>query len=106
MNNTRLKISQLLNRSPDDSSGKAQLLQKAGRLDNECGCLLAGVFLVLSSVIFAFYIASARNMNLPKICLLGICFIFFSAIAGKLLGIGIAKTRLFLMYKLLLHNGG
>jgi hypothetical protein len=106
MNITLLKIEHLLKELPDEELDKGYFFEKAKNLSNECGCFLAGVFLFISIVMFISYVFLMNNINLLKACSIGLLFIFFSAVTGKLLGIGIAKVRLLLLYKLLLKQMG
>ena len=106
MNKTSLKIEQLLKEFPYEQLNKEYLLEKTKNLSNECGCLLAGIFLVISMIILISYVFLMSNINLLKTISIGLLFIFISAVIGKLLGIGIAKVRLLLLYKLLLKQGG
>ena len=106
MNKTPLKIEQLLKELPNEKLNKGYFLEKTKNLSNECGCFLAGVFLVISMVMLISYVFLMNNINLLKTCSMGFLFIFSSVVTGKLLGIGIAKVRLFLLYKLLLKQRG
>lgn len=104
MNKTLLKIEQLLNNSPNKEFDKSYYLEKAKKYSNECGCSLGGVGVVISMVIFVSYVLFASEISILKTFSIGLFFIFLSAIMGKLLGIGIAKARLLLLYKALLDQ--
>jgi hypothetical protein len=106
MNKTPLKIEQLLKEFPYEKLDKGYFLEKTKNLSNECGCLLAGIFLVVSTIILISYVFLMSNINLLKTISIGLFSVFFAAVIGKLLGIGIAKVRLLLLYKLLLKQGG
>lgn len=61
--------------------------------------------MVISSLLWIVYLFASRGFILPNLLmtgLLGLVFIFTSTIAGKLLGIGIARLRLALLYKQLI----
>lgn len=106
MNKTPLKIERLLKEFSYEKLDKGFYLEKSKNLSNECGCLLAGIFLVVSTIILISYIFLISNINLLKTISIGLLLVFLSAVIGKLLGIGIAKVRLLLLYKLLLKQGG
>jgi|SRR5882762_2662021 len=105
MKKTRFKIENLLNSLPNDREEILPYIDRVKKYSHECGCSLGAKFLVASIGIFLIYFFHANDFaiaNLLKQIFLGILFIFTSSIAGKLIGIGIARIRLALLCKYLI----
>jgi len=78
-------------------------LDKISKYKFECGCKLGAIFFTVTLIIFIgmeFYIWSNPEIliNHTKMNLIGLAIIFASAILGKLIGIGLAKIKLRIVY--------
>lgn len=93
LNKTYFEISQL----EVDEEIKAGYRQKAKKYFNECGCSLGAFFLISALAFSIFHWLFFSKLFLPA--LTNILFIFSAAIFGKLLGIGIGRIKLFVLFK-------
>ena len=78
-------------------------LEKISKYKFECGCKLGAIFFTVTLIMFIgieFYIWLNPEIpiNHTKINLIGPVIIFTSAILGKLIGIGLAKIKLRIVY--------
>ena len=99
------KMDNLLGSLPHDSEEKRFYASRVKKYGMECGCSLGAKFLIASTGMFIVYFSLSNHFgiaNLFKEILLGMFFIFTSSVAGKLIGIGMARIRLALLYKYLI----
>jgi hypothetical protein len=83
--------------------GEDKILQyqyKINKYRRDCGCALGGVFLIVGAAFFTAYVVVTRYYRLQAIPI-GLGIIFGSAIAGKIIGIGTARIKLFYLLRLL-----
>jgi hypothetical protein len=102
MKYSHIKIENLLNSLPDEREELLPYVAKVKQYSSECGCSLGGKFLLasLALCVARFLLVTPVGFpNLLKQFLLAILFIFFSSIAGKLIGIGLAKIQLAGLYR-------
>jgi hypothetical protein len=102
--NTSVKIGNLLNSFPSDGEGRSLYLENAKKYSTECGCSLGAKFLAASIGVFIVYLFLSHDFGLEtliKQMLFGTFFVFTASIVGKLIGIGIARIRLVLLYRYL-----
>ena len=102
MKNTTVKIGNLLNSFPTDREERSRYLENAKQYSTECGCSLGAKFLATSFGVFMIYVFLSNDFgiaSLVKYILLGTVFVFTSGIAGKLIGIGVARIKLVLLYR-------
>jgi hypothetical protein len=76
---------------------KEALRRKAHSLHNECGCSMGTYFVAGAIAGNCFHLAVIAETHLPSRWHL--LFIFIAALSGKLLGIAIARARLFMLYR-------
>lgn len=103
----KLKIESLLNDFPDENKNKSFYAERIKKYSNECGCSLGAKFLAASvsgTPLYLFLFHDGKNTGMIKISLMVLLIIFISGITGKLIGIGIAKIKLLLLYRYLLHK--
>lgn len=96
------KIHNYLDTLPNDSKEKIQYVEKIKKYKTECGCSLGAKFLFGSGLLYIAYIIflnDNKSLSFFKAAIVGLLFIFFLSIVGKLLGIGIAKIKLKILYK-------
>lgn len=82
-------------------------IQKIKKYREECGCALGSFFLLAASIIFfgyVFFVLDWSQQAIFDLSLFGFAFILFSAFAGKVIGIGLARIRLILLYKTLIRK--
>ncbi|MGH2566151.1 MAG: hypothetical protein ACRDE5_16655 [Ginsengibacter sp.] len=85
----------------------APYLDKIKKYSDECGCSLGAKFSVSALLLFIFYLlkfADVRSLHITGDILYGLLFIFISGGAGKLIGIGISRIKLFFLYKSILSK--
>lgn len=105
MKDSTFKIENLLNSSTHDREEILLYVNRVKKYSSECGCSLGATFLMASIGVFIIYLFLSNGFgvaNLLNQLLLGIFFIFTSSIVGKLIGIGMARIRLALLYKYLI----
>ncbi len=96
------KLQAFLASLPEDSKDKTYYRDKIKAYSNECGCSMGASFLLGSVGVLAAYLCLAMNwhdFHLTKVLLLGLTFIIGSSICGKLIGIAIARVRLFMLFR-------
>lgn len=96
MNQSLLAIEQVLQALPADGEERRIRLARARAYAAECGCSLAGVFLLLSAALVALYGIISGSLSRAD-ALVGTLVVFGASIVGKLLGIGVARLRLALL---------
>jgi len=105
MKKPSFKIDTLLNSFPNDREEILLYVDRVMKYRYERGCSLGAKFLLAAIGIFLIYFFHSHDFglaNLLKEIPLGLLFIFTSSIIGKLIGIGIARLRLALLYRYLI----
>jgi hypothetical protein len=87
---------------PEERESLRPFVERAKAHRNDCGCAMGGVFLVGAVVLLIidgvfFHVIGGRHW--VTVALLGAGFAFGAGILGKLIGIGIARLRLGLVYR-------
>ena len=91
----------MLNAIPDDEINRVRCAEKIKKYSTECGCSMGAAFLFAAggiSVYWLFIHIGWKNIGLFQFAWQGALFIFFSALVGKGLGIGIARVKLLILY--------
>jgi len=104
MNKIIFRIENALSTWSGDEQQKFAYFNKAKELNNECGCSWGGLFLVAAMIVFAAYLLLTPQLEPLRTLMFGSLFIFGTAILGKLLGLGVARVRLFLLYQTVLNR--
>lgn len=102
MSKITFNLEKILDAHPNQRAEILPSLHKANQYSTDCGCAMGARFLGASFLFFAISFVSAHNfefVNILKQIGLGLLLIFAASIAGKLVGIGIAKIRLRLLYR-------
>jgi len=102
-----MNIEQYLDKISKENFDKSYYFEKIKKYRNECGCALSAFFLVASLVIlcgYIYFIKDWSQVSLVKLGLFSFSFILLSAFAGKLIGLGLAKIKLKLLYKKLIYE--
>ena len=93
----------LLRSRPQDREFLHDYVRRAKTYHNECGCAMSGIFLVGASLFLVLdflWLRGPIHGGGPLFQLFaGVVFIFGSAVTGKLIGVGIARIRLALLYR-------
>ncbi|MGB6415544.1 MAG: hypothetical protein WBF50_02965, partial [Pseudolabrys sp.] len=77
-------------------------IEKAKAYRNACGCVMGGVFFVGALVLLildGLFSHQITNGSWVAATLRGAAFVFVASLAGKAIGIGIARLRLVLTYR-------
>ena len=78
-------------------------LGKFNNYNNECGCSMGGVFSIVTLigyVVFSFFFLELYSINaILKHVLSGFIITIIAGIVGKLIGIGIAKIKIIMLYR-------
>jgi hypothetical protein len=90
------RVDALATRLPSADPRRAQLRARIAMLGDECGCKMAGVFLVCAAVLTVAYLLAAQRLNLAS-SLLALGFVFAMTMLGKLVGLSMARVRLLLL---------
>ena len=93
---SRLKQSRGLN--------TAQYYSRAKKLNNECGCTLAGIFFTAALIGISFYVLFWYSSISFKMVFFGLLLSFAFGILGKVLGLMTAWFRLLLLYRTLVAH--
>lgn len=103
MKKSSFVIENLLISFPRDREEILHHADNMRKYSSECGCSLGALFLAASLAAYALYLFfwDLSAAHLPRDILWGMLFIFVSSIVGKLIGIGIARIRLALLYRYL-----
>jgi len=102
MKKNTFKIENLLSSFPNDRQEIHLHVDRLKKYKDECGCSMGAKFLIASMGIFIIYFFHSHHFGIVDLLqqiLLGIFSIFTSSIVGKIIGIGIARIRLALLYK-------
>ena len=92
----------LLRSRPQDREFLHDYVRRAKTYHNECGCAMSGIFLVGASLFLVLdflWLRGPIHGDLLFQLFAGAAFIFGSAAIGKLIGMGIARIRLALLYR-------
>lgn len=92
----------LLRSRPQDLDIFHSYVRRAKSYRNECGCAMSGIFLLAASLLLVFdflWLRGPTNGGLIFQLFAGAAIIFGSAVIGKLIGMGIARLRLALLYR-------
>lgn len=92
------EVDALLRRLPDGDSYKASAQKRAAALDHECGCAIGGRFLIVAAILAAGYVLSNQHLTIGTL-LAAAGFVFAAAIAGKLIGMVVARIRMRLLHR-------
>jgi hypothetical protein len=109
MNKIMFRIENSLASLPNDTAERATYLAKAKAYGTECGCAWGARFLLVSLGIFIASLFLSRDADVAGSManiVWGIVFVFASSAAGKLIGIGIARIKLALLYRDLVATYG
>jgi hypothetical protein len=96
------KIDAILDHIPNDRADKISYVEKIKKYRNECGCSMGAIFSTLSVVLALIYLVlflNQVNANIIKTGIATVLCIFISGITGKLIGIGIARIKLVMLYR-------
>jgi len=107
--NARIKyqINRILESIPNDDETKIRSVEKIKKYGNECGCSWGANFLLASLTgvtVYLLFYYEWQNANPVKLILIVILPVFVSSGIGKIIGIGIAKIRLRMLYKSLINH--
>jgi hypothetical protein len=92
------EVDALLRRLPDGDSYKASAQKRAAGFDHECGCAMGGIFLIAAAVLAAGYLLLNQHVTIGTLPAAA-GFVFASAIAGKLIGLLVARIRISLLHR-------
>ena len=109
MKRADFKIENLLDSLPDKRDELLPYVAKVKKYSSECGCSLGGKFLLISialCLVRFFLVPPLGFASLLKQASIGIPFVFISSIAGKLIGISLAKINLALIHRDLIAKYG
>jgi hypothetical protein len=101
-------IERLLKAIRDDDRAKPAFDRAYRRYRNDCGCALGAKSLILSIIAYVAYLATPLSpsefpTHLVRTIVLGVLFVLFSTVTGKLVGIKIARWRLRLLHRSLVE---
>jgi hypothetical protein len=107
--NVRMKyqIGNILASIPNDDETKIRYVEKIKKYRNECGCSWGANFLMASLggiIMYLIFYFDWQNVNPFKLILTVALPIFISSGIGKMIGIGLAKIKLQLLYKSLINQ--
>jgi hypothetical protein len=105
MNKAALAIDQLFHSSPEAREWLGPYMKRIETYSHECGCSMGASFLVAALglvLVHCFLAKDSCRTNMFTDALRGIVFVFFASVAGKLLGILLARVRLALLYRYLI----
>jgi hypothetical protein len=95
-------LERLLSSRPDQREALRFYIQRAKALRNECGCAMGGAFLIGSIgllIIYHLFLRDIGRMSLLTEVLAGVAFVVSAGMIGKVVGIGIARVRLAILYR-------
>jgi len=102
------KITSVLNAIPVDEIDRSRYAEKIKKYSTECGCSMGAVFLFASAGGFIYWFLVHEGWKSGHVMISyawqGALFVFFSALLGKLAGIGIARIKLVRLYYSLKHK--
>src|SRR4051794_20622583 len=93
----------LIARMPGEENEKLSLRDSARRYQRACGCALSGVFLIIAILAAAVFFILADPFRWSLI-VLGLAGVFGAGLMGKAIGIGWARTRLWLLHRSLVRR--
>ena len=102
MSRTESVLDQLLRSRPDERERFLPYVQRAKALHGECGCSLGGAFALtalLALVVDRLRFGVVLQGGLIRSLLLGAALVFAAGLTGKLIGVGVARLRLALLYR-------
>ena len=102
MHQASLTIERLLDSFPEERENLRPYVDRAKAYANECGCTMGGVFAMVSvGLLIAYYLFfdgfGAGNLIVNGLTMATL--VFSAGITGKLIGIGLARIRLALLYR-------
>jgi hypothetical protein len=92
------KIEALLRRLPDGDSYKVTAQKRAAAFDHECGCALGARFLIAAAILAAGYLLLNQHLTFGTLLAAG-GFVLAAAIAGKMIGMLVARIRMRLLHR-------
>jgi hypothetical protein len=92
------EVDALLRRLPEGDPYKVSAQKRAATFDHECGCAIGGTFLIAAAVLAAGYLLLNQHVTIGTL-LAAAGFVFAAAIAGKLIGILVARIRMRLLHR-------
>lgn len=94
-------LERLLQSLPADRENLRPYVDRAKVYRNECGCSMGGAFMVISLglLITRFLLDGIGKGNVLIGLFWGTLFVFSASLIGKLIGIGVARIRLALLYR-------
>lgn len=107
MSKRKYQIEKILQSIPNDDETKIRYVKKIKKYSNECGCSWGANFLMASlagTIGYLLFYYDWRQGNHAKLILIATLSVFISSGVGKLIGIGIAKIKLQLLYKSLINQ--
>ena len=87
---------------PDDEIQIRQAAEEIKQYSRECGCAMGSKFMIASIAIAGIYFGFIHRIALPRSIteiLWGLLFVFTASAFGKMVGIGVAKLRLAMLYR-------
>ncbi|HEY5748741.1 MAG TPA: hypothetical protein VIU12_21875 [Chryseolinea sp.] len=96
------KTYSILSQLPLGEDLKTTYKERASHYFNACGCSSGGIFLVAATLGYVPYWIFV-NPSL-KALVYGLFFVFVTSLFGKLVGITVARVKLFILYKTLLKK--
>lgn len=104
--NLIININNILQLYPDNEK-KQLYLKKISKYNNECGCSMGAKFFIVSIFVCFVHSFFFLIVNWNKLIIqipLYLLFTLLFTILGKLIGLGIAKFKLYRIYKFLVRN--
>jgi hypothetical protein len=89
---------------PEREVEQRPFVDRAARYSRDCGCQMGAAFLVVSLIVAIAWVAFAPAASYGALLtqvFMALLFVFVASIAGKLLGIAIARIRLALLCRYL-----
>lgn len=97
-------LERLLTAFPERREALLPYVERAKRYRNDCGCAMSGAFLIAAILAVAAWTLRHGGVGRPGPLAglaLAVAFVFGAGVAGKLLGVGVARLRLALLYRAL-----
>jgi VIT1/CCC1 family predicted Fe2+/Mn2+ transporter len=102
MRETATTLEQLLRAHPEQQERLRPFVDRAKRYSNECGCSMGGAFLAAALVgvlMYDIWNSLPSGLHLVIAIVEQSAFLLMAGALGKLAGIGLARIRLWLMYR-------
>lgn len=96
-------VDALTARLPNGDPRKAELRSRIAILSGECGCRMAGAFLVGATALTVAYFVAVRRPS-PGSALLAVGFVLAMSLLGKLVGLSVARIRLLALRRSVLRR--